>query len=34
MSFKNITPEEYNRSVKNKNRICDLTFRFPKKMNR
>ena len=26
MSFKNITPEEYDRLIKNKNRIFDLTF--------
>ena len=34
MSFKNITPEEYSRLVKNKNRIYDLSFRSPEKMNK
>ena len=29
MSFKNITPEEYERLVKNKNRIFDMTFKTP-----
>ena len=32
MSFKNITPEEYNRLVKNK--IYYLSFRSPEKMNK
>ena len=30
MSFKNITPEEYDRIIKNKNRIFDLTFLCPR----
>ena len=30
MSFKNITPEEYQRLINNKNRIFDLTFKLPK----
>ena len=34
MSFKNITPEEYNRLVKNKNRIFDLTFKTPEILNK
>ena len=29
MTFKNITPAEYDRLVKNKNRIFDLTFKTP-----
>ena len=29
MSFKKITPEEYDRLIKNKNRIFDLTFPTP-----
>ena len=29
MSFKNITPEEYQRLINNKNRIFDLTFKTP-----
>ena len=31
MSFKNITPEEYNRLIKN--RIFDLTFKTPERVN-
>ena len=34
MSFKHITPEEYNRLVKNKNRIFDLTFKTPEILNK
>ena len=34
MSFKNITPEEYDRLVKNKNRIFDVTFRSPERLNK
>ena len=34
MSFKNITPEEYDRLVKNKNRIFDMTFKTPERLNR
>ena len=34
MSFKNITPEEYNRLVKNKNRIFELTFKTPERLNK
>ena len=30
MSFKNISNEEYDRLIKNKNRIFDMTFKFPK----
>ena len=34
MSFKNITPEEYDRLVKNKNIIFDGTFRSPERLNK
>ena len=34
MSFKNITAEEYDRLVKNKNIIFDITFKTPERMNR
>ena len=34
MSFKNITPEEYQRLIKNKNRIFDLTFKTPEVLNK
>ena len=34
MSFKNITPEEYDRLLKNKDRIFDLTFKIPKRLNK
>ena len=34
MSFKNITPEEYDRLIKNKNRIFDLTFKTPEVLNK
>ena len=31
MSFKKITPGEYDRLIKNKNRIFDLTFPTPER---
>ena len=34
MSFKNITPEEYDRLINNKNRIFDLTFKTPEILNK
>ena len=34
MSFKNITPEEYQRLINNKNRIFDLTFKTTKVLNK
>ena len=34
MSFKNITPEEYQRSINNKNMIFDLTFKTPEVLNK
>ena len=34
MSFKNITPEEYDNLVKNKNRIFDMTFKNPERLNK
>ena len=34
MSFKKITPEEYDRLIKNRNRIFDLTFPTPEKLNK
>ena len=34
MSFKKITPEEYNRLIKNKNRTFDLTFPTPEWLNK
>ena len=34
MSFKNITPEEYERLIKNKNRTFDLTFKTPERLNK
>ena len=34
MSFKNITPEEYQRLIDNKNRIFDLTFKTPEVLNK
>ena len=33
MSFKNITPEEYYRLIKNKNRIFDVTSKTPERLN-
>ena len=34
MSFKNITPEEYEKLIKNKNRIFDMTFKKTERMNK
>ena len=34
MSFKNITPEEFQRLINNKNRIFDLTFKIPEVLNK
>ena len=34
MSFKDITPEEYDRLIKNKNRIFDLIFKTPERINK
>ena len=34
MSFKNITPEEYDRLIKNKNRIFDLIFKIPERIDK
>ena len=34
MSFKNITPEEYQRLINNKNRIFDLIFKTPEVLNK
>ena len=34
MSFKNISQEEYDRLVKNKNIIFDLTFKTPERINK
>ena len=34
MTFKNITPAEYQRLINNKNRIFDLTFRTPEVLNK
>ena len=34
MSFKNITPEEYQKLINNKNRIFDLTFKTPEVLNK
>ena len=34
MSFKNITPEEYQRLINNKNRIFDLTFKTSEVLNK
>ena len=34
MSFRNVTPEEYDRLIKNKNRIFDLTFKTPEVLNK
>ena len=34
MSFKNINQEEYDRLVKNNNRIFDLTFKTPERINK
>ena len=34
MSFKNITPEEYQRLINNNNRIFDLIFKTPEVLNK
>ena len=34
MSFKNITPEKYQKLINNKNRIFDMTFKTPERMNK
>ena len=34
MSFKNISSEEYDRSIRNKNRIFDMTFKTPEVLNK
>ena len=34
MIFKNVTPEEYERLVKNENRIFDMTFKAPERLNK
>ena len=34
MSFKNITPEEYQKLINSKNRIFDLTFKTPEVLNK
>ena len=34
MSFKNITPEEYQKLINNKNRIFDMTFKPPERLNK
>ena len=34
MSFKNITPEEYQRLINNKNRIFDMIFKTPERLNK
>ena len=34
MSFKNISQEEYDRLIKIKNRIFDLTFKTPERLNK
>ena len=34
MSFKNITPEEYQRLINNKNSIFDSTFKTPEVLNK
>ena len=34
MSFKSITPEEYQRLINNKNRIFDLTFKILEVLNK
>ena len=34
MSFKNITPEEYQKLITNKNRIFDMTFKTTEIMNK
>ena len=32
MSFKNITPKEYQKLINNKNRIFDMTFKTPERL--
>ena len=34
MSFKKITPEEYQKLINNKNRIFDMTFKTPERLNK
>ena len=34
MSFKNITPEEYQRLINNKNSIFDVTLKTPEVLNK
>ena len=34
MSFKDITPEEYQKLIDNKNRIFDMTFKTPERSNK
>ena len=34
MRFKNITPEEYQKLIDNKNRIFDMTFKTPERLNK
>ena len=34
MSFKNITPEEYQKLINNKNRIFEMTFKNPEILNK
>ena len=34
MSFKNITPKEYQKLINNKNRIFDMTFKTPERLNK
>ena len=34
MSFKNITPEEYQKLIDNKNRIFDMTFKISERLNK
>ena len=34
MSFKNISSEEYDRLIKNKNIIFNMTFKTPERMNK
>ena len=34
MSFKNITPEKYEKLIKNRNRIFDTTFKTPERLSK
>ena len=34
MSFKNITPDEYQKLINNKNKIFDMTFKTPEILNK